>query len=397
MKFPFSKRLTNQLHHWSQEIPVSVAQLSHQKARLAVALAGISFANILIFMQLGFKSILFDGATQIHEHLRGDLFLISRYAKYLGDESFSRRHLYQAASEPEIQSASPFYYAPSKWRNPYNKKTVDVAVIAFNPVQPVLDLPEVNHQLEQIKLPDTVLFDRKSQATLGPIAEWFMDGKIIKTETGDRKIAVGGIFTLGSTLFRSGHVITSDWNYIRLYGQDSIEEIQLGVIVLSPSADLSITQARLQTILPDDIQVMTRPELIALEEAHWAQEPSGVVFNFGAVMGFIVGLVIVYQVLYSDVNDHLAEYATLKAIGYSGGQLLAVIFQEALILAILGFIPGYGLSVGMYALLSHLTRIPLAMRSHVAINVFILTILMCLISGAIAAQKLRSADPADVF
>jgi putative ABC transport system permease protein len=107
--------------------------------------------------------------------------------------------------------------------------------------------------------------------------------------------------------------------------------------------------------------------------------------------------VIVYQVLYSDVNDHLAEYATLKAIGYSGMQLLAVVFTEAIILAVLGFIPGFSCAIGMYMLMGNLTQIPIAMRADVALQVFILTVLMCMISAAIAARKLQSADPADVF
>jgi putative ABC transport system permease protein len=102
-------------------------------------------------------------------------------------------------------------------------------------------------------------------------------------------------------------------------------------------------------------------------------------------------------VLYSDVSDHLPEYATLKAMGYSDRALLQIVFQEALILAVLGFLPGCVASIGMYQLLAHLTRIPLAMRLDVAVNVLVLTMLMCLMSAAIASQKLRSADPADIF
>ena len=114
-------------------------------------------------------------------------------------------------------------------------------------------------------------------------------------------------------------------------------------------------------------------------------------------MGFVVGVVIVYQILYTDVSDHLPEYATLKAIGYSDWILLGVILQEALILAILGFIPGYFASYGVYQLLVVITRVPLTMKAAVAVQVFILTLVMCSLSGVIAMNKLRSADPADVF
>jgi putative ABC transport system permease protein len=125
--------------------------------------------------------------------------------------------------------------------------------------------------------------------------------------------------------------------------------------------------------------------------------PTGPIFGFGALMGIIVGVVIVYQVLYADVSDHLAEYATLKAMGYSDWALLGVIFQEAIILGVLGFVPGFGASIAMYQFLGGLTRLDLIMTPEVAITVFVLTIGMCVISAAIASGKLRSADPADVF
>lgn len=395
MKIPLLKTL---LGDSFQEIPLAVAQLSHQKVRLLVALSGIGFANILIFMQLGFSALLFDGVTRIHEHLKGDLFLVSKRTKYLGDKPFSKRQLYQAAAVDGVASSSPFYYnAQAAWVNPETKEMTNVVVIAFNPAQPVMDLPEVNQQLEQIKLPDTVLFDTKSQASLGAVAQWFARKKIITTELSGRRIKVGGIFTLGSSLFKSGHVVTSDWNYLRLFGSDSIDEIHVGIITLRPGADPQTVLKNIQAILPDDVTVMTRQDFVESEKAYWSQEPSGVIFSFGTIMGFIVGVVIVYQVLYSDVNDHLAEYATLKAIGYSGMQLLAVVFQEAIILAVLGFIPGFSCAIGMYMLLGNLTQIPIAMRADVALQVFILTVLMCMISAAIAARKLQSADPADVF
>lgn len=394
MKFP---SLPTYLQHWAQEIPLSVAQLTHQKVRLTVALTGISFANILIFMQLGFRSVLFDGVTHLHSYLAGDLYLISRRSQYLGDKPFSRRQLYQVAAIEGVEVASPFYYSDSSWKNPETQQIDDVSVIGFNPAQPVLNLPEVNQQLDKLKLPDTILYDTQSQPSLGPVSQWFMEGRSFQSEIGDRRVQVGGIFTLGSTLFKNGHVITSDWNYLRLFGQSSLEGVHLGVITLEPGADLPTVQRSIQAALPRDVNVLTYQDLVDLEESYWSQDPAGVVFNFGTIMGFIVGVVIVYQVLYSDVNDHLSEYATLKAIGYSSGQLLLVVFQESIILAVLGFIPGYGLSVGMYALISNLIRIPIIMRLHIAVQVFLLTVLMCAISGAIACRKLQSADPADIF
>jgi putative ABC transport system permease protein len=114
-------------------------------------------------------------------------------------------------------------------------------------------------------------------------------------------------------------------------------------------------------------------------------------------MGFMVGVIIVYQVLSTDVNDHMAEYATFKAMGYGNGYLLTVVFEEAVILAVLGFIPGMAVSLGLYHLTRNATNLPMYMTLARATFVLVLTIVMCMISGAIATRKLQAADPADIF
>jgi putative ABC transport system permease protein len=378
--------------------PLGWAQLRHQKLRLIVALAGIAFADILIFMQLGFKALLLDGSTLVHKNLRGDLVLVSQRTKSLLEgQAFSRRHLYQAAAVEGVASASPLYFSFGGWVNPWKKEVNNIAVIAFDPAQPVFNLPDVNQQLNQIKLQNVVLFDSKSQPDLGPVAESFTQGQNITTEISGHRVKVGGIFTLGSSIFTRGHVVTSDWNYLRLFGADSIDKIHVGVLTLKPGADAQNVIKNIQTSLPSDIKAITRQEFIDQEQAYWAADPAGVIFNFGTIMGFIVGVVIVYQILYSDVNNHLSEYATLKAMGYTDMSLLVVVFQEAIILALLGFIPGFACSIGMYGLLGNLTRIPILMRLDVALHVFTITVVMCLVSAGVAMRRLQSADPADVF
>jgi putative ABC transport system permease protein len=114
-------------------------------------------------------------------------------------------------------------------------------------------------------------------------------------------------------------------------------------------------------------------------------------------VGFIVGIVIVYQILYTDVANHLPEYATLKAMGYSDRYLLGVLLQESLLLAILGYIPGFLISLGLYQLAFAATMLPIGMKVERAVFVLVMTFAMCSFSGVIAIQKLRSADPADVF
>ncbi|MBE9044963.1 FtsX-like permease family protein [Pleurocapsales cyanobacterium LEGE 10410] len=387
------------LKKFTQEPPLGWAQLSHQKIRMIVAVSGIAFADILIFMQLGFYHSIFDGVTRVNENLTGDLYLVSSRAKFIDDgQNFDRRHLYQADAVEGIDSASPFYYSHAGWVNPWNKKVTDVAILAFDPTRPVLNLPDVNQQLSQIKLPDKVLVDRQARPDLGAIAQSFDNGEPVVTEVSGRRIRVGGMFDFGSTLFVEGFLVTSDWNYLRLNGADSIDQVKVGVLNIDSGENLETVKARVRASMPAEVAVMTHQEFVAAEKDFWDKNhPAGAIFNFGVAMGFVVGVVIVYQVLFADVNDHLSEYATLKAMGYRDRNLLTVVFQEATILAVLGFVPGLVASIGMYGLLESLTQMPLAMSSEVAWRVFSLTVTMCLASGAIAIRKLQSADPADVF
>ena len=381
-----------------QEPLLGWAQLSHQKVRLLVALVGVAFADILIFTMLGFQSMLFEGSTFVHKNLRADLVLLSQRteALYFG-HTFSRRHLYQADAIAGVASAYPFYFGGGAWINPWDGESTEMMILAFDPAHPVLDLPEVDQQLDLIKLPNVILLDRKTQPKVGPVAEALDQGQSVTTELSGHRIKVEGLFTLGSSIFTEGHLITSDSNYLRFNGPDSLDTVNLGALTLESYADLATVRQDLETHLPNEVKVLTPEEFIQTEIGFWASQPSGVIFNFGAIMGLVVGIVIVNQVLYSDVNDHLPEYATLKAMGYSDRRLLMVVFQEAVILSILGFLPGYGVSLGMYQLLAYLTKIPLGMRLGVTLQVFIATVVMCMISAAIAMRKLRSADPADVF
>jgi putative ABC transport system permease protein len=232
---------------------------------------------------------------------------------------------------------------------------------------------------------------------LGPIPAQLATKPKVTALLDRHQMVVSGLFNLGSSFFLSeGNLITSEYTYAELFGSSSLQQVAIGLIRVKPGTDLVALQRGIEQAVPG-VQVLTHPELIAKELKHQDQNPASTIFNFGALMGFIVGVAIVYQVLYSDVSDHLPEYATLKAIGYSNRSLLLVIFQEAIFLAVIGYIPGFIAALGMYQLLTGLTRLELVMTVNLAVTVFILTVAMCLISAAIASNKLRSADPADVF
>ena len=381
------------------KIPLGWMTLVHQKLRFGVALAGIAFAVILILMQLGFRSSLFESAVRYHERLRYDIAIFSADSPFIvRPQAFSNRRLYQALGHPEVKSATPVYIYQSRWKNPYDHSSRSVLTLGIEPEADVLDAPGMAEGRGAIRQQDVVLFDAASRPEHGPIAERFRAGETIFTEVNDRRIRVGGLFEMGPSFGIDGSIVTSDTNFLRLFPDRRRTQIELGLLGLQEGADPEAVRDEIDALLPDDVLVLTRADFIRREVAYWnSTTPIGYVFTFGSVIGFLVGGIIVYQILFADVSDHLAEYATLKAMGYSNAFVSGVVIQQAVILAVLGFLPGVAASAGLYRTAASATRLPLALDPERIAAVLGLTVLMCVLSALIAVRKVRSADPAEVF
>jgi putative ABC transport system permease protein len=387
------------------KISTAWLQLKHEKMRLMVAIGGISFAVVLIFMQLGLRVALFDSAVALYSKLEGDIFLLSpRSTALIAMENFSERRLYQTLAFPEVKRVIPIYLGFSQWKNPQTRNYWrNIYVIGFELAKNVFNLAGVNNNIDKLQEPDVVLFDAASRTEFGPVVELFNQQGKVETEVGDRgpnnrKITVVGLFELGTSFGADGNLITSDLNFLRIFVQRQKGFINLGIVQLHPGYNPAQFIPKLKDYLPPDIRVMSRQELMDFEKEYWnTTTPIGFVFAFGVILGSIVGIIIVYQILYSNVSEHLAEYATLKAMGYRHRYLLTVIFLEALILGILGYIPGFFITLAMYQTAQKATNLPIAMEKTRALMVLSLTILICFISGAIAVRKLQEAEPADIF
>ena len=387
------------IRQFQHRTPLGWLQLSHDKGRLLVAIAGIAFADVLMFMQLGFQSALFDSNTRLNRALNADIVLISPQARNtLALSTFTRRRLYQALDIPGVASADTLYLNTITWKNPQTRRETVVQVLGFDPTRSALDLPEVKQQLHKTKLPDTFLFDRGARGDYAEVLPKIDRGETVTTEVQRRTITIGGLFQMGASFGADGTLVTSDQNFLRLFPRRQPASINLGLISLEPGANAVQVVAALKAHLTDDVNVMTLAEFVNFEKGYWQrQSPIGFIFSLGTAMAFVVGVVIVYQVLSTDVNAHLQEYATFKAMGYRHRYLLSVVFEETLILAVVGFIPGLILPMGLYGLTRQATALPLFMTTSRALIVFILTVLMCALSGAIATRRLQAADPADMF
>ncbi len=390
----------------ASKTPIAWLQLIRNKFRSLVAVAGIAFIVILMFMQLGFQDALYSSATQVHQSLQGDLFLVSsQYKALTATQSFSRTSLYQALGFKGVESVTPIYLGFAKLKNPDTGEKYSIYVMGFEPGKPIINLPGIEKNIDKLKLSDVVLFDENSRPEFGDVATRFRRGVETTIEifpfdslTGYR-VRVGGLFSLGPSFGVDGNLIVSDTTFVRIFQNGRPpDKIDIGAIDLSPGATSEQVLQELRSSLPDDVQLFTQEEFVNFEKEYWAtRTPIGFILKLMLTMGSVVGIVIVYQILFSNIASQLVAYATLKAIGYANNYLLRVVFKQAFILAILGYIPGWIVSNYLYDFAMKATKLPINMSFNNALAVLIATALMCMISGALTINQLRSADPADIF
>ncbi|NBV70035.1 MAG: FtsX-like permease family protein [Synechococcaceae bacterium WB4_2_0805] len=382
-----------------RKIPLAWLLLTRQPVRLAIALAGISFAGILMFMQLGFRDGLFDASVTIHRLFDADLVLTSpRSMSSISMAGFPERRLIQTLADPEVADVSPVHWNFVLWRNPETRTTRSILALGFEPSDPLLIDPLVQKQSSFLRQKGRVLFDERSRNEFGPVAEWFRSGKTVDSEVAGVRLRVAGLVQLGPSFGADGNMIMSRETFRSIIPNNSRGSIELGLIRLIPGSDPILVADRLKEQLPNDITIFTKEQFIEFEKNYWRSSTAiGFIFTLGAGMGFVVGCVIVYQILYGDVSDHLAEYATLMAMGYRLKDLLAVVAREGLLLALIGYLPAYAAGEGLYALIRTSTKLPVAMEFNRAFLVLSMILVMCLGSALLAMRKLVDADPAEIF
>ena len=382
-----------------RRIPLASLMLVRQPVRLAVALAGISFAGILMFMQLGFRDGLFDASVTVHRLFDADIVLISpRSTSSVSMAGFPRRRLVQAMALSEVEGITPVNWNLLLWRNPETRGTRSILALGFEPGDPLFVDPTLAPKAQLLTQKGRVLFDEKSRPEFGPVAEWFKDGRVVESEISGKRVRVAGLIGLGTSFGADGNMLTSRETFRELLPNTPPGSIEVGLVRLMPSADPEAVVQQLQALLPDDVTVLTKDGFIDFEQNYWRSSTSiGFIFTLGAAMGFVVGCVIVYQVLYSDVSDHLPEYATLMAMGYKLTTLFGVVVREGLLLALFGYLPAYAAGQGLFWLVRSATQLPVGMDLTRATSVLCMILVMCMASAGLAMRRLVDADPAEIF
>lgn len=368
--------------------------VAHQKLRSAVAAAGIAFSILVIFLQLGFYRAVVRTATAIPSHLDADLVLVSPRFVHLSEaDEIDRARLFQALAVPAVASARPLYLRYARWRDPVSGEHCKLFALGF-PLDAgaPLRVPGLAEQLPALAASDALLLDTRTQSVCGPLDP---AGRV---ELREQAAVVVGRYSLGVGFLGDGSLLLSDDAFSRYFAGHPLERAQLGLIKLRPGAEPRAAAAELTRLLPPDLLVLTRDELSRLQIRHWVENTAvGNIFGMGAFAGFAVGLVVLHQVLATDIRNQLPLFATLKAMGYSHARLRRFVLAEAGILVALGFVPALCLALGSFALVQHWTLLPISMSAGLVAGVGALTLAMSVAAALLCLRRLRRADPAELY
>jgi putative ABC transport system permease protein len=385
--------------------PLAWRNLVYQKVRTLVALAGVVFAVVLILMQLGFLGSVKATATLLYDQMDFQVLLTAgEYVSLNHTGKFPEGALVRARSVAGVESAVPVYLDQNLWRDPDDpSRRWNILVLGFEPADPVFRTDtgpgaELNGKKIGLYQPDTVLLDASSRPEFRSRYQTGDREVGARRELGVIAVTVAGEYTLGTGFSANGMVVASRDTFSRSFGGIPTDRPDLGLVRLKPGTDPNTAAESLRGLFPEDVRVWTRDEVVARERDYWVNSTSvGLFFSMGVAVALLVGVVFVYQVMASDIANRLPEFATLKAMGYGPGYIAGVVLQQAVYLALLGFVPGLLIAWGLYRVTRELAHLPIAMDPGTALFVLGLTVVMCSVSGVLALRKVRQADPADLF
>jgi putative ABC transport system permease protein len=367
--------------------------LTYQKGRTALAVGGIFIAILLIFIELGFFIAVPRGGMLIYDNLRFDLLVCSkRYVFQAESGQIARARLDQVRANPEVAQATAVYLGGAKWQGVDGGLRIDVSVIGFDPQSGIFAVPDIERQKAVLERPDTVLVDSQTRSIFGPLD----NGRIVLLD--GHRVTLGGSYVLGTGFLGLGVVLADEANFFRIFAGRPRDTVNFGLVTLKPGADPELVARALRAALPDDTQVLTRDGLAAHEVAFWTTRTgTGLIFGSGLAVAFVVGIMILYQTLATQITRQLPQFAMLKAIGHTNRLLDGIVMVEALMVMIAAFVPALAAALWVYAVIRSQTLLPVTMSATQLAGVFAVGVFMSAISAALSLARLRRADPAEIF
>ena len=380
-------------------LPIGWLQLSHSKTRLMAAVSGVAFANILVFTQLGVLGSLGISTKAPYSLFTADIMVYSEDVNALTDGSnIARQYMYQSLAVDGVSEATTLFIGMLTWQRS-GEKTISLQVFGIDPDTLSFTEPDIQSGLAKLRLPNSALIDANTRGIPAELFEGIGLDNPLFLEANDTKLSAVGALDIGGGFGADGTLVVSDQTFLGLFPQRSAGAPNYILANVEDGVSPELVVERLRNALPSDtVQVNTLAGAANADlKFQTTEKPTGIIFGFGVLIGLLVGIVIVYQVLSTDVASHLREYATFKAMGFGQPFFLGIVFEEAIVLAVFGYVPGFLISAGLYKALNVAAGLPVSMDSTRAIIVFVGTLIACTISGAIATRRLAGADPADLF
>jgi putative ABC transport system permease protein len=379
-------------------LPIGWLQLTHSRTRFASALAGVAFANVLVFVQLAIMNSMATATMKPYGFFQADIMISASDANSLSEGgNVARQWMFQAMEDPAVMSGTGLFVANVSWQR--IDKTLSLNTFGMDPAQSAFFSPEMAARTGTLQLQNSGILDRLSRGLPPDVTAAIRPQSPLSFEVNGTTLTLYDTFSGGGGFGADGYMIVSDQTFLNLFPARSSGAPDHILLKLTAGADPETVVTRLGERITDKSLRIRSFATAAAEDLSYQQtkRPTGIIFGFGVIIGILVGIVIVYQVLSTDVADHLSEYATFKAMGYGQKFFLGIVLEEALILGVLGFIPGFAVANLVLAGMARATNLPVAMTPGMAAIVFIGTVIACLLSGAIATRRLAAADPADLF
>lgn len=370
---------------------LALRNLLHDRVRLAVTLIGILFSIVLVAVQLG----LYLGSSRMITaniaRSNADLIITTYGAKSFEDGGLllGDRERHQALATPGVESVVPIVVAFAEWRKPEGGSSRVVLIGADADDQGLVPWSLTKGTIEDIKAPDAIAVDQTYLNELG------IHGIGDTAQVANGRVKIRALTDGIRSFTQSPYAYTTLNRARQLLGADDDRATFL-LVKLAPGANVAEVQKDLAHRL-DSADVLTKDEFEARSLKQWLfRTGAGLALIGGAILGSLVGTVIVAQTLYSSTKDHIHEFATLRALGSSRGYIYKVILAQAALSAVMGYVLGMMIAL-LILYLSRNSSLPLVMTPGLAFWLFALTLFMCAISALSAIVKVTKIDPATVF
>ena len=364
--------------------------LFHDRLRLAATVIGIVFSIVLVTVQMGLYLGFGQMVTTMIDHATADLWIVPRGTKCFEDPSLlDVRQRNRALSVPGAAEAIPVVIGFADWRTPNGSSTPVFVVGSDLRAGGLEPWNVVEGRVESLSTPNAVAVDRSYFGRLG------ITGIGARAEIRQQAVRVAAV-TDGIRSFTTTPYVFMDVDRARAYtGVPSSKATYFLVRVAEGASVDNVRRGLLSTL--SDVEVLTPDEFRERSRAFWLfGTGAGAALFAGALLGVIVGTVIVAQTLYSSTKDHLNEFATLRAIGSSRQYIYKVIIWQALLNAVIGF----GLAALIDIVVVRATAasaLPIVITPMLSVSLFVLTVVMCVVSAIAAIMKVTRIDPAVVF